>query len=171
MTPQGDYYNGDLGYNTYGNGKYLFKDAIRILWRISTDYLWFEEPRAKKFLINSYSFIENKGGANASNFYTMDGDLLPYDDIWYFDNEQKSRCRREHSHLTVGMWSTVPYALQADNINDYKNELLRYYNGNDYWGLEKDPYGDEDINHNEMYFDQFLAWFGGIMLNETWIKI
>ena len=171
MTPWGSYYDGDLGYNTYGNGKYLFKDAIRTLWRISTDYLWFQEPRAKEFLMKSYDFIESQGGSPACNFYTMEGNLLPVDDIWYFDNGQKSRYRREHSHLTIGMWSTVPYALQVENINSYTYELLRYYNGNDYWGLEKDPYGDEDINHNEMYFDQFLAWFGAIMLNGSWIKL
>lgn len=166
----GDYYYGSLGYNAYGNGKYFFKDAIRILWRISTDYLWNKDIRAEQFLTNSYNFIEGKGGAINCNFFTMDGELLPHDDVWYFDNGQKSRSRREHSHLTIGMWSTVPFALAANNTFSYENELLKYYENSDYWGLSTDSSGlSEDINHNEMYFDQFLAWFGAIILNGTWV--
>jgi endo-1,4-beta-D-glucanase Y len=162
-TTSGDFYYGDLGYNTYGNGQYLFKDAIRILWRISTDYLWNNETRAKLFLENSYNFIEEKGGAEAANFYTMNGDLVPENDIWYFDNGQKSRPRREHSHLTVGMWCTVPYVLNKSNTYCYENELMKFYPSTnfDYW------VGDEF--ENEMYFDQFLAWFGGIILNGTFV--
>lgn len=181
LSPGGDYYYGNLGYNSYGNGKYLYKDAIRIFWRLSTDYIWFQEPQAFNFLNNSYHFILNKGGSKAANFYTMNGDLLPSDDIWFFDNNHRSRFRREHSHLTIGMWSTIISALQNHEfIKDFTSELLCYYDGQDYWGLldtsnispncTLDSL-DEDIYHNEMYFDQFLAWFGAIMLNETWLFI
>jgi len=43
----GQFYNGNLGYNAYGQGRYLYKDAIRIFWRIGTDYFWNKEQRAK----------------------------------------------------------------------------------------------------------------------------
>ena len=171
-TTNGQYYDGGLGYNAYGNGKYMFKDAIRTLWRISTDYLWNKEQRAELFLNNSLHFITNKGGAKASNFYTMDGELVPEEDTWVFDGDKKTRHRREHSHLTIGMWSTVPYALASDSTNEYIIELLKFYEDGDYWGLEIDPTGqDEDTAHNEMYFDQFLAWFGAVMLNNQWMPL
>jgi endo-1,4-beta-D-glucanase Y len=166
ISPTGQYYDGSFGYNTYGNGKYLFKDAIRTLWRISTDYVWHGEPRALQFLNNSYNFIINKGGAKASNFYTMDGDLLPTGDIWYFDDNKKWRHRREHSHLTVGMWSTVAVAV-GKNTTQFTIELLKFYENSTYWGLTKSS-THEDIYHNEMYFDQFLAWFGAAMLANIW---
>lgn len=166
----GDYYDGSLGYNAYFSGHSLFKDAIRIFWRISTDYLWFKDERAFEFISRSYTFITKKGGAKACNFYQMNGDLLPENDIWEFAGYQKTRHRREHSHLTIGMWSTIPYALNTLDITNYTNELLSFYENTTYWGLSIDPYGnEEDIEHNEMYFDQFLAWFGAIILNGTWI--
>ena len=165
MTPEGNYFEGNLGYNTYGNGKYLFKDAIRIFWRIGTDYLWFNESRAKTFLENAYSFIESKNGPAGCNFYQMTGELVPENDKWDFANNNRQRPRREHSHLTIGMWSIVPYVLNKSNINDYKDELLKFYNGNTYWGLLTGP---ETIYNNEMYFDQFLALFGAIVLNGLW---
>jgi endo-1,4-beta-D-glucanase Y len=156
-SPSGDFYEGSFGYNTYGNGKYFFKDAIRTLWRISTDYLWNNDPRAKQFLENSYSFITKKGGAKASNFYQMNGELVPKEDIWYFDNNKKHRTRREHSYLTVGMWSTVAYALNY-NTTEYSTELLNVYNN-----PEDQP--------NEMYFEQFLGLFGALMLRDKWTPI
>lgn len=156
-SPDGNFYEGSFGYNTYGNGKYMFKDAIRVLWRISTDYLWNKEPRAKVFLEKAYSFITKKGGAKAANFYQMNGELIPENDIWYFDNNQKHRPRREHSILTVGMWSTVPYTLHY-NTTEYIKELQFVYNN-----PEKYP--------NEMYFEQFLGLFGMLMLTDRWTSI
>lgn len=29
-----------LGYNPYMDGQALFKDAIRVYWRLATDYMW-----------------------------------------------------------------------------------------------------------------------------------
>jgi len=171
-TTNGQYYTSNLGYNTYGNGKYMFKDGIRTLWRISTDYLWHRDRRAKKFLENSYIFISSKGGVNASNFYQMNGDVIPKEDTWEFDGGQKTRHRQEYSPLTIGMWSCVPSALGTDDVSNYTQELLKFYENGTYWGLKNDTTGNnEDIEHNEMYFDQFLASFGAMFLNNSWIPI
>ena len=167
----GQFYNGNLGYNAYGQGRYLYKDAIRIFWRIGIDYLWNNEPRAKDFLEQSYEFISEKGGAVACNFYTMDGELLPDNDVWIFDGGQKTRHRREHSPLTIGMWSIVPAVLNKPDVQNFTQELLRYYETNaTYWGLTQ-SLDDEDIQHNEMYFEQFLASFGALILNGDFIPI
>ena len=169
-TVDGQFYDGgSLGYNAYGDGKYMYKDGIRVLWRIGTDFLWYRDLRAEQFLLKSYEFIKGKGGATASNFYQMDGQLIPSDDIWIFDEGRRERHRQEHSPLTIGMWSIVPYVLGADDVKDYETELLSYYEPNStYWGITRSINNQEDISHNEMYFDQFLAWFGGIVLHNKW---
>lgn len=169
MSPDHGFYEGSLGYNTYGDGKFLYKDAIRVFWRIGTDYLWFSEPRAREFLVKAYDFIESKGGPMGCNFYQMNGELVPHQDIWTFNGGQTHRLRQEHSPLTIGMWSIVPYVLRKPNALDYTAELLRYYEPNStYWGLTNSV---ENIYQNEMYFEQFLAWFGAIVLNGTWTPV
>lgn len=155
---------GSLGYNAYGDGRYFFKDAIRMLFRIGADFLWFNDTRAKTYLENAMNFIQN---ASRANFYTTDGEELPIDDIWIFDGGKKQRKRREHSHLTISMWS-IPFSLLGDRMQreDFKNELARFSENNvNYWGKTDDPIDNEDIRHNEMYFDQFLAIFGGLIMN------
>ena len=179
MTPSGNYVNGGLGYNAYLDSHAFFKDAIRILWRIAIDAIWFNESRAKAFLNNALTFINGKGGAKASNFYQIKkaGELLPEGDIWtdFNDSENKNtwRYRREHSHLTVGMWATAAVAVgkSADRI-DFSQEMMIFYEGRDYFGNARDPLGGiEDTLHNEMYFDQFLAWFGTSMMSGTFVNV
>ena len=180
MTPEGGWVGSEgLGYNAYFNSRAFFKDAIRILWRVAIDAVWFDEPRAKTFLKNALTFINGKGGATASNFYQIEnaGELLPADDIWAefndSENENTWRYRREHSHLTIGMWSTAALAVgeSADRIA-FSEELGKFYEGGDYFGNAVDPTGGlEDTLHNEMYFDQFLAWFGASMMSGTFVNV
>ena len=178
MQPDGQW-AGSLGYNAYFDSRAFFKDAIRILWRVAIDAVWFDEPRAKAFLKNSLAFINGKGGAAASNFYQIEnpGELLPANDIWTDFNDSKDsttwRYRREHSHLTIGMWSTAALAVgqSADRIA-FSEELAKFYEGRDYFGNAVDPTGGiEDTLHNEMYFDQFLAWFGTSMMSGTFVNV
>jgi endo-1,4-beta-D-glucanase Y len=169
-TPSGNYFEGSLGYNNYGNGKYLYKDAIRIFWRIGTDYLWFQSEDAKTFLTNALNFIKSKGNESACNFYTMEGDLLPNEDEWIFAGGLKTRSRREHSPLTIGMWSIVPKVLNDSIWFNFKDELLSFYIPDElFWGKTAEIDSVENVEKNELYFDQFMAWFGGIILNEQWI--
>jgi hypothetical protein len=50
------------------------------------------------------------------------------------------------------------------------HELLKFYQPNaTYWGLEsnlEDP--EETTAHNEMYFEQFLASFGALVMTGWW---
>ncbi|WP_298771503.1 glycosyl hydrolase family 8 [uncultured Fibrobacter sp.] len=178
MRPDGGW-AGSLGYNAYFNSRAFFKDAIRILWRVAIDAVWFDESRAKAFLKNSLSFINSKGGAAAANYYQIEnpGELLPADDIWTDFNDSKNkdtwRYRREHSHLTIGMWSTAALAVgESKDRIDFSEELGKFYEGGDYFGLAVDPTGGlEDTLHNEMYFDQFLAWFGASMMSGTFVNV
>ena len=180
MTPNGGWVGSSgLGYNAYFESRGFYKDAIRILWRVAIDAIWFDEQRAKTFLKNALTFINSKGGAKASNFYQIEkaGELLPADEKWTEFNNSKDtstwRYRREHSHLTIGMWATAAMAVgeKADRIA-FSEEMGKFYEGRDYFGLAKDESGAlEDTLHNEMYFDQFLAWFGTSMMSGAFVNV
>jgi len=159
MNDKGQFYTDtQLGYNAYGDGKYMFKDGIRTLWRIGTDYLWYGDQRARDYLEKSFTFIKAKGGVNASNFYQMDGELIPSQDVWIFGGGKLERSRREFSALTVGMWCIPSYTLIKDDVDDYRNVLI---------GFSKED-GFKDEQENELYFEQFLGWFGGKIMNGEW---
>lgn len=174
MTPEGGYAGMGLGYNSYGDGLYCFKDAIRTLWRVAIDALWFDEPRAKTLLTNAVNFINSAGGASAANFYQTDGTLIPEEDVWTdLAGGTITRTRREHSHLTIGMWATAVAAVGSDDdMKAFSAELSKFYENGDYFGNAVDPLGGtEDTLHNEMYFDQFLGWFGASMLSGSFVNV
>ena len=156
------------GYNTYAESRYLYKDAIRIYWRLGADYLWYDEPRAKVFLDNALAFIKSPEN---SNFYQMEGIVVPETDSFTLGNGV-DRPRAEHSHLTIGMWACAAIAAGDSVLAEaFSDKLLSFYEpGADYWGKSTDTNG-EDTLHNEMYFDQFLAWFGASMLSGTFANI
>lgn len=175
MTPTGGPVStSNLGYNAYGGGTYFFKDAIRILWRVAMDAIWFNDEIAKMFLTNAMNFINAAGGAAASNFYKMDGQLVPEEDVW-LDMAAGTipRTRREHSHLTIGMWATAAAAVGTDEDKlAFSQELAKFYEDGNYFGNAIDPLGGiEDTLHNEMYFDQFLAWFGAATLSGSFTNV
>jgi hypothetical protein len=62
----------------------------------------------------------------------------------------------------------------ADKIA-WSDEMSRFYNWKDsvdFFGLAVDTTGNlEDTLHNEMYFDQFLAWFGVSLMSGTWVNV
>jgi endo-1,4-beta-D-glucanase Y len=167
---------GGAGYNAYFNGDALYRDAVRVYWRLATDYLWYGEPKAKTFLDNAIKFLESKGGPGSANFFDMSGNLLPAGDTETLGIGKQNivRTRREHSHLTVGMWAAAAMGSGGATLAEsYSDELLKFYKfGTDYWGYATDPAGGtEDTLHNEMYFDQFLAWFGASMLGGVFTNV
>lgn len=183
MTPDGAYTSGQ-GYNSYLSGKAMFKDAIRTLWRIAIDAIWFDDANAKAYLTNALAFINGKGGAAAANFYQIEGanlgEPVPAADIWTDFNDKTDsttwRYRREHSHLTIAMWATAAMAVGTDEDKKaFSAELAKYYGHAEketFFGLVTDTTGGlEDTLHNEMYFDQFLAWFGASLMSGTFTNV
>jgi hypothetical protein len=164
LKPDGQYNATPLGYNPTGDGKWLYKDAIRVYWRLATDYVWYNEQRAKPFLQNAMKFILNPSRAN---FYQMDGS--PVNGTFKLGN-QTERPRTEHSHLTIGMWACASMVSGVDEADKYSDELRTYYDGSDYWG-KASASDKEDTLHNEMYFDQFLAFFGASLISGVFTNI
>ena len=66
MTPEGKFYDKPLGYNAYLDGKGFYKDAIRVLWRVATDYAWFNV---------SFSDCCCCSSSSSSSSSSTDGDL------------------------------------------------------------------------------------------------
>jgi endo-1,4-beta-D-glucanase Y len=156
------------GYNAFANGQWFYKDAIRVHWRLALDWLWNGEPRAKKFLDNAYGFVKDPADAN---FFQLDGSAIPLDSLFKFDGGALSRPRREHSHLTTAMWACAAMSQGSDAAAPWADELLSFHeSGADFWGHASDAAG-EDTLHNEMYFDQFLAWFGAAVLSGRFANI
>lgn len=174
MSPSGQI-GMSLGYNAYFKGSAFFKDAIRILWRVAVDAIWFDDERAKKFLENSMKFINEKGGAAAADFFQLDGNLLPEEDVWTdMMGGTITRHRREHSPLTIGMWSTAAMAVGTDDDKkSFSLEMAKFYDKDaDYFGLAVDNSGlEEDTLHNEMYFEQFLGWFSTSLMTGVFSNI
>lgn len=165
MKPTGEFAGDELGYNSYARGEFCYKDGIRILWRLATDYLWYLEPRARLFCAKAAAFIQTPARAN---FFQMDGS--PVTESYTLGNNV-TRPRSEHSHLTVAMWaSCIMAAGGPEAAESWNDELLSYVEGNDYWGKTTDS-AQEDTLHNEMYFDQFLAWFGASLLYGTFTNL
>lgn len=170
MTPDGKYVTSStLGYNTYADGKSMYKDGIRCLWRVATDYLWYNDPRALEYLTNAYTFIKTPDRAD---FFQMDGTVVPSTDTFTLGNGTK-RFRKEHSHCTLGMWAPLGLCCgSAAEADSFSNALLGFYTkGADFWGKAGDPVSDEDTLHNEMYFDQFLAWFGASLMGGVFTNL
>lgn len=157
----------DLGYNAYGGGSYMYKDAIRVFWRVGMDALWNNEERALTLLKKAYMFLPEIRNAD---FFQMNGDLVPEEDVWIFDGGNRMRPRREHSPLTVGMWA-IP--IWVWGTEEEKQAVLQEFEfffpdaQQTYWGRSQEENG-EDIEHNEMYFEQFLATFGAMIVTEKW---
>jgi hypothetical protein len=128
----------------------MYKDAIRILWRIGTDMVWHGDVRAESYIRLAYEFMPDIRNAN---FFQMDGSIIPDED---------DHPRHEHSPITIGMWmipilllGTVPERIKCET------ELMSFYlPGSDHWGLPS--------QYNDLYFDQFLAEFGALFLTDHW---
>lgn len=145
-------------FNRFMNGKVFYKDAIRIFWRIGMDLYAFGSGDAMNFMQNAYHFIQSQGGPSAANFYFMNGSLIPEkQSIVDINGYEIMGSFREHNHLTVAMFNTVPYSLEIKpEYKIYYDRLVRFYTtGNGYWGNENDAMYNEDF-----YYDQCLAWFG-----------
>jgi len=178
MVPNGTWYSGSLGYNPFDQGHDMYKDGIRVLWRLGLDWTWNGEPRAKAFLDTAMAFL----GADPSlaNFYKMSGSMVSPDSTWSLSGAAGPvRPRQEHSHLTIGMWACASMASSNPSVPAaWAAELVAHRDSptSDYWGWAVDPNATdaihaEDTAHNEMYFDQFLAWFGAAVLEGRFSNI
>jgi len=96
MTPSGGWYSGSLGYNPFDQGHDMYKDGIRVLWRLGVDWTWNAEPRAKVLLDAAMKLVGSD--PEKANFYKMDGSLVSADSTFSFcGGKGETRPRRDHA--------------------------------------------------------------------------
>jgi len=164
---------GGAGYNAYFAGDAMYMDAIRIFWKIGLHYLWYKDERAKSYLGKAIKFL---GSPEKANFFTMKGELLPDTAIDAISDGKGGiveRPRRMHNHLTVGMWGIAAMAVGGVEMAEkYSDEFLKFYEtGNDFFALASDPKGGNDTLHCDMYYDQFLGWFGASVFGGAFTNV
>ena len=178
MVPNGTWYSGSLGYNPFDQGHDMYKDGIRVFWRLGLDWTWNGEPRAKAFLDTAMNLLGSD--PSSANFYQMSGSMVSPDSTWSLSGTAGPvRPRQEHSHLTIGMWACASMASSNSSVPaTWATALLAHRDSptSNYWGWAVDPNATdavhaEDTAHNEMYFDQFLAWFGAAVLEGRFSNI
>lgn len=160
MVPDGSFFDGSLGYNAYRQGRAMYKDAIRVHWRLSMDWLWFGDLRAKRLLDSAAAFIKTPDRAN---FYDLDGALIPVTDTFRLGSDEL-RSRREYSELTLGMWACAAFSsFGPEAMGPWVDSMLAFLpEGAQSWGrpTDMDLPDRTGSTPNEQYFEQFLAWFG-----------
>jgi endo-1,4-beta-D-glucanase Y len=164
---------GGAGYNAYFAGDAMYMDAIRVFWKIGLHAIWYNDARAKSYLGKAINFL---GSPDKADFFTMSGELLPdtaIDEISDGKGGKVERPRRMHNHLTVGMWGIA--AMGAGGVataESYSEEFLKFYDeGNDFFAHASDPAGGNDTLHCDMYYDQFLGWFGASVFGGVFTNV
>jgi endo-1,4-beta-D-glucanase Y len=164
---------GGAGYNAYFAGDAMYMDAIRVFWKIGLHAIWYNDARAKSYLNKAITFL---GSPEKADFFTMAGALLPdsaIDEISDGKGGKVERPRRMHNHLTVGMWGIAAMAAGGVALAEgYSNEFLKFYDdGNDFFAHASDPAGGNDTLRCDMYYDQFLGWFGAAVFGGVFTNV
>lgn len=116
-------------------------DAIRVLWRVGLDCLWYDEDRACRFAERSAAFQREQPEAGFARMYDMDGGTI----VGYRDEAM------------IAMWVFAAAAAGDSAMRERLADLL--YNlgdpvGNGHWNLTPDQ-----------YFNQSLAWFAAAYIS------
>ena len=135
------------------NYKYdMYKDAIRVPWRMATYKLWYDGSYVEEYLTNAVNFVwNNKDGL----YYYSDGSYyLDYADNPIFDA------------TGVAMWGTL--FMVADSATTEQKTFWEDALQNK---LLTDAYGDYYVSGERRYYENALATFAAIMYSGRFAKI
>lgn len=137
----------------------MYYDAIRVPWRIATDCLWFDEPRACEWATRGTDFLLNIVGsgnprqaASGAVMFDMTGNpIVPQQDS-----------------AMIGMWlagvtASGNNALMQALSNRLWASYTVFLNSDGFWG----NYWEEQ----NYYFNQTLAWFGAAVAGNAFINL
>ena len=124
----------------------MSKDAIRVFWRLATDFLWFHDERAKVFLTKTKALFDDFGGTIHPEQITtlnMDGSMYEnYTDISLvsmfaagamgtddsaYKNVWKQAVDKYIDLAGIGKESFLAIRTEGDQKIDF-NAKLNYYN-------------------------------------------
>lgn len=143
----------------------LGKDAIRVYWRLATDWLWFGEPKARDYLTSTRQLFQGWGGIlkpaeikplemNGSLSYLTRGNAFNYTDISYV------------SMFAAGAMGTTDNVYRSQWKLAYDDYLYLAQNGLDSFLGAKRPGQPEKIDFNTKYnyYNHCLGILSGLML-------
>jgi endoglucanase len=116
-------------------------DAMRVPWRISLDYIWFHEPRAKEYLTTSFEFLRNE--------YTSHSLLYS---SYNHNGEPLTNYENASMYGTALGYFIVTDKPLADKI--YQDKILKLYSTK-----------DDSFSTKMPYYEQNWLWFGAAMYN------
>lgn len=88
-------------------------DAARTPWRIATDYLWFETPKAKAWTDKVSQWVKTQDVTKLVKWYNLDGTPDTAADTW-----------EAHSAITIGPFAVGAMTLDQATVNSIGGELL-----------------------------------------------
>jgi len=115
-------------------------EAVRVLWRVGLDCLWYGEPRACDWISRAAAFQRQQPDFAFARMYTLDGEpVVDY-----------------HDEAMLGMWlagavASGDHGLAARVGNLLQGRAVNAFTGG-YWG---------DTSY--YYYNQSLAWFGAAL--------
>lgn len=123
-------------------------DAIRVLWRIGLDCIWFEEPRACEWINRGTTFINSLNASNYARMYDMTGKTI----VDYTDEAM------------IGMWLFAAIANEDRNLQTrLERDLYNFSTQNLTTGFLQ--------QRGNYYFNQSLALFTITYLSDSYGNI
>jgi len=157
LTPTGKPANIPWANNLYTNDYMHGKSATRFDFFVSLDYIWNNNPLAKKYIYDTgpYNFYKKELEEKDSicRGYAIDGKIMKF-----INQADKESCGSYGNYLSL-------FSARDDkeNANKILNKIMQKYNKEGYWG--NDPLD---------YYDQNWTWLGvaffadrGLQLRET----
>src|SRR5579885_2271159 len=116
-------------------------DAMRTPWRIALDYLWNKDPRAKTYLLDSYTALANdyKQHHTLAALYSHDGKRL-------------TAVENPAMYATSLGYFIIADKKTADQL--YQNKIIRLYSND-----------KNTFNPKLPYYEQNWLWFGAALYN------
>lgn len=116
-------------------------DAMRIPWRIAVDYIWNNDPRAKKYLENNFRFLKDTYDRDSQLFSSYSHDGLPL----------------QQNEIPVMYATALGYFIVADPADAqkiYQEKIIQLYSND-----------NGNFKENLGYYDQNWLWFGAALYN------
>jgi len=100
-------------FNAYKRADSYGSDAARTPWRIATDYLWFEAPKAKAWTDKVTQWVKTQDITKLVKWYNLDG-----------TSDTQAATWDAHSAITIGPFAVGAMTLDQATVNDIAGELL-----------------------------------------------
>lgn len=100
-------------FNAYKRADSYGSDAARTPWRIATDYLWSETPKAKAWTDKVSQWVKTQDVTKLVKWYNLDG-----------TPDMQAATWDAHSAITIGPFAVGAMTLDQATVNSIAGELL-----------------------------------------------